>query len=420
MKIKHLNRIKDIALYFLSSLIPMILSLISNPLIALNMSPEDYGIVGYYTSFNTLITPFVTFYLLHYYMKRYFEVDEIERQSLKGTILKALIYFSFLLAAISFIFLFAYTIYFNKETNISFFPYALLNIISIPLSGLLTLTLTDYKIRKKSKSYFNLSTFNGSLGIILAIILVVYFKQGAFGRLLATLICNLIIFIWCLKTDWFTFKLRMDWKVFKKAIIFCWPLTIAAMLGFFTNGYDRVYLERLGNISELGYYTVAIQITGYLVVFSTAVSSTFQPDIYEAVVKNNYIKASKYILINITFISIIVILFIILSPYVINILTAGKYIDSTTYARILSLSVISSIIYYSISQITIVKGYTKITLINKIIGTIGSITCINYFIDNYGFIGAAWGQVISHLIFLIGNLILVLIYYKLNPKRINL
>ena len=72
---KYAKYIKIITQYFGASFIPMLLNLASNPLIAMNMSPEDYAITGYYTSFSTLLAPLVAFYMLHYYTKRYFEVD---------------------------------------------------------------------------------------------------------------------------------------------------------------------------------------------------------------------------------------------------------------------------------------------------------------------------------------------------------
>ena len=71
MKISHVwPYARNLTLYFGASLIPMVLNLAINPLIAMNMTPEDYAINGYYTSFSSLISPVVLFYMLHYYNKR--------------------------------------------------------------------------------------------------------------------------------------------------------------------------------------------------------------------------------------------------------------------------------------------------------------------------------------------------------------
>ena len=89
----------------------MALSLVTNPLIAMNMSPEDYAITGYFTAYNSLFTPFITFYFLHYYTKRFFELGADDRRVLKATIFKSLLYFSLVLCCIALLILFVYLIH---------------------------------------------------------------------------------------------------------------------------------------------------------------------------------------------------------------------------------------------------------------------------------------------------------------------
>ena len=103
---KYKLYIQNLSLYFLASLIPMFLQVISNPFFAMNLSPEDYAIIGYYTSLNVLFAPLITFYLLHYYMKRFFEISEEERFHLRSTIFKMLLLFSFVLTLLSIIIIF--------------------------------------------------------------------------------------------------------------------------------------------------------------------------------------------------------------------------------------------------------------------------------------------------------------------------
>ena len=92
---------KQISRYFSASLIPLILNLLINPLVSLNMDPEDFAITGYFTSFSTLISPIIAFYMLHYYNKRYFELDEEGRSHLYVVLFKALISSSSCLVALS-------------------------------------------------------------------------------------------------------------------------------------------------------------------------------------------------------------------------------------------------------------------------------------------------------------------------------
>jgi len=397
----------------------MILNLVSNPFMAMNMEPEDYAIVGYYASFTTLLQPFITFYMLHYYTKRYYELDEEGRRELRSTLMKALIWFSALLSIISLVGVIIYSVFFNKETAIPLFPYVLMSVLVIPLGGLMSLTTTDFRMARKANSFFKLSVTNGVLLVLLNVFFVVVIKWGAFGRLLGPLITGFVFFIYCLFRYRDLIKIPFNWSIFKQMLLFCWPLTIAAMLSFFSNGYDRVLLERLGDTKELGYYCVGLQIATYVNVFQTAINSTFQPDIFQSIAARNWKRLLRVIALQVFGIIGIVSLFEIFAPLIINILTAGRYMMSVGYSRILVLSAVTGMVYYCLSQVTIALGYTKITLINKILSSVLIIGLFGYLIPNYQFVGAAWGQVLSFVIFLIGNAILLVIYVKRNKNVVK-
>ena len=411
---KIINYIQSIGLYFGASLIPMLLNLISNPLVAMNMSPEDYAITGYYTSFSTLLSPLIVFYMLHYYTKKYYEVNEQVRIKLKALLFKSLIYFSGLLDVLCLLGLIAYIKIFNSNSSIPIMPYAALTVLSLPLTGIYSLMQVDLRMERKSKIFFKISVTNGILLVCMTLLLVVVIKLGAYGKLLAPFIVNLIFFFWVCYKYQELFHYPFDKQEFKTIIKFCTPLTIAAMLSFFSNGYDRIFLERLGNIKELGYYVVGVQIAGYISVFQTALGSTFQPDIFQAITERNYNKLAKISCLLIGGVTIIVIVFIIASPLLIKILTAGRYMMSVKYTQIVAFSTITSAIYYTISQTTIALGKSYLTLFNKIITSVFSIALFSILINKFQFYGAAWGLVLSFLISAICNIILLTIFNKPN------
>lgn len=400
----------SIGLYFAASLIPMLLNLVINPLIALNMSPDDYAIVGYYTAFNTLISPIILFYMLHFYNKCFFELDEEKRTRLRATIFKALILFSGVLSLLCLLGIILYSVLFNKDSTIPFFPYAALSVMALPFTGILLLAQTDYRMHHKAKSFFKITVSYGITQIALMLLFVVILKCGAVGKLLAALLSNIVFFIVSCIIYKNLFKIAFDWSYFKNALSFCWPLTVAALLGFFFNGYDKVYLERLGDNTELGYYSVGVSIAGYITVFQTAISSTFQPDVYESVVHRDKLRLLKVVGMMIAVTSVIVMAFVVCAPLLIDILTAGRYMESVSYAQIVALSTLTSMIYYSASQIIIALGYTKLTLLNKLLSTVLAIALFSFLIDKYRFSGAAWGLVLVNLISAGGIFMLYMIY----------
>lgn len=407
---------KTIGQYFGASLIPMLVSLAINPLVAMNMSPEDYAVVGYYTSFSTLLSPLILFYMLHYYTKCYFEVDEEGRKRLRGMLVKALIWFSGIITLCCLVGLFGYISLFNQESSIPFYPYALLSIGALPITGLYSLMLTDLRMSRQSGRYLRVSLTACFLLTSLTLLFVVLCKYGAIGKLLAPLIANLVFFIYACFYYRESFKVPFDKQKFKGMLKFCLPLTIAAMLGFFSNGYDRVFLERLGNNTELGYYSVGVSMAAYISVFQSAIGNTFQPDLFQAIAQRNRNRLAKVILLLVGSTACIVVVFIVAAPLVVKILTAGRYMMSVKYTQIVALSTLTSAMYYTVSQITIALGKSKITLVTKIITTLVSVMMFSVLINHYSYMGAAWGLVFSFLVSLAVNLLLLYLHTKVKIR----
>ena len=413
---RYKKQITHLSTYLLASLIPMAVSMICNPFVAKNMSPTDYAITGYYRAFNSLLAPLVSFHLIHYYTKRYFEFDDQKRKIVKATIFKMLIFFSLAMFVVALAGLYVYTAFFNKDTQIPFMPYAMMALLPLPLGGIFSLTLVDFRMERNSKKFFNYSVIKGLLSSGLLVLFVVAFKWGAFGSLSSALLVTSLFFLLIFFQNRDVWGEPFDWEMAKESITFCWPLVLAAMLNFFSNGYDKVLLERTGDIAMLGIYSVGYSIANHLHVFSSSINDTFQPDIYKNIVQRDFKRCAKYILIKISLMALVVGVFILCAPLLVRILTYGRYVPSTPFCRILSLASITSMLYFSMSQVTIALGYTSITLANKILCSVISILSFSLLIPAYGAYGAAWGSVLSYFYFFAGNVVLVLIKYRQTHK----
>ena len=388
----------------------MIISVVTNPVFAYFLSPEDYAIIGYYTSFNTLLTPFILFYMLHYYQKMYFACNGEQKEQLKALIFQSIFFFSFILLIISLVAIFVYTNFISPNKDLPYFPYGILALLPCWFTNFYTFFCTDLKMQRNSKAFFKMNILNMIFTVGISLLLVAVLKLGATGKLLGNLVGAVVMFT-IVFVKWKKYLCQKFNKAqFKEMFIFCSPLVVAAMLGFFSNGYDRVYLERIVSVETLGYYSVGFSIAAYLTVFSKAISDTFGPDIYQFITEKKYAKCFKIILVQIGLVSLIIGIFVLLAPYIVYILTAGRYVDSVPYVKILALASITSCIYYAISQVIVASGFTKITLLNKTVGSILCLVMYSVFITKWGALGAAWSVVLSHLIFTFGALIIMIIY----------
>lgn len=399
---------KQISRYFSASLIPLILNLLINPLVSLNMDPEDFAVTGYFTSFSTLISPIIAFYMIHYYNKRYFELDENGRRYLYAVLFKALIFFSFGVSILCLVGLLIYVKYVS-DTSLPTFPYLYMAVMTIPFTGIYNLELANYKMQRKSKEYMNISVTRGIVVVCCTLLFVVFIKWGAFGKLLAPLLVEIGIFIYILIKHSDIWKIGTSGAELWPVLQFCWPLALGAALGYFSNGYDKSVLESIGNTTEFGYYCVGTSIAAYLGVFTNSISSTFQPDTYEAIINNNKKKLARVVAIRWGLTFFVVLVFIVLCPLVVMLLTAGKYMESVPYARIFALVSLTNSIYYIINDYSIARGKPHFYLITTILGSITIVLIMPVFVHLYSYSGGAIMTVLSFVILSIINLLLFLI-----------
>lgn len=401
---------KNAGVYLLASLISSILAVLVNPLMALNLSPEDYAVSTYYTSFGLLYTPVLGFFVTDFYLRKYYVLSKEALFQLKGNVIKIFLYFSGIVSLVCLLGLYAFV----KGTHVSFdfWPYAPLAVFTNYVGLIYTFQLAEFKIARKAKSFFWASVIWGVIGVVLSILLVVVAKWGAVGKMVATFLGSFLPFIWCLIKNKEYLGVRFEKEIFRQIFLYGYPLVLAAMLSYFSHGYDKVLLERGGNIETLGYYSVACSMAAYITVFSNALKSTFQPDMYKAIAQKSVRRSVAVGGLVVLAVGLIVAVFIIFCPWLIEILTAGRYVQSTQMCRIVSLSVLTSTLYYQISQFTYGTGHSKLTLINKIIGTAINIALITFLVRNFGAVGAAWSTVLGFLVFAIGNLILLFIVRK--------
>lgn len=413
---QHSEKIKKYAvnssLYLIASIVSSLIGIVVNPLLALNLSPTDYAITAYYTSLGTFVTPIIGFFLVDYYLREYYKVDKQNRELIKGTIFKLLIITQLIITGIC---LLGVSIYVKaSHSSFDLVPYVFFSVGSLYFLLPYQLKIAEYRIAGDSKGFAKYSIVWSVINTALQLLFVVVLHFGAAGKLGGTFLYSVLAFVWCVYPNRKYLATKIERSRLKDIGLYCYPLVLAATLSFFTNGYDKILLERQGEVELLGIYAVGCQIAGYISVFSSSIKSTFQPDMFKAIAEKSIKKVFLTVLIVVLGVSFFVLLFYLFCPFIIRILTAGRYIESTEFARIVCLSAVSSTIYYQISQFTYGVGLSKIVLYNKVVCTIINIALMYFLVANFSAIGAAWGLVLGWLVFALGNLI----FLSVNRKKL--
>lgn len=404
---------KSAGLYFFASLFTAVVGIILNPLMAKNLDPFDYAVIGYFTSYNLLLQPLLHCCIITYYARQYYFTPNEKRIDLEHSILLTVATIGFIVLLI-FISGF-YWLYNTSEHSMPFWPYAFLAFAQVYVNNFSTLYLTKLRITRQAKKY---ALFSILLCIIMqatTILFVVYLHEGATGKLGSALIVTILFSFYSISKLYH--KSHFDKQIAKSALKFGGPLAVAAIFWYFLTGIDRFFLEKINDTTTLGIYNVGASIAAYMTIFYTSISSTFEPDIYKAIAEKKTRKLAAIVVGIIAFTAIANLFFIIVAPFVIDLLTAGRYVNACPYARIFSLHNIAMAMYTSICSVIIGFGYVKQQLVLRIFGAIIAICIYKLLIDSYSFIGAAWGQVLSFTLLFVISLLFLLFKESSNKIR---
>lgn len=409
------SNIKKSFLYFGASIIGLFVSIFTTPIFARNMSPFDFAITGYFTSINGFLFPFYTMHFYSYYIMIYFKQNENENKNVLGSIVIFLFFWNLLFSVLAYLILFGYFKLFT--ITFSLWPFAVIVIGTSFFRIYSTLLQINYRLRKEAFKFFLLTSALKILNILFSIILVAYFKMGAEGKLLGILLGEIGISIFTFKELKKYLKFHFDFAIINDAFKYSLPLLLGGFTHLLITNYDKIVLERLNNVNEFALYNIGATVSGYLLLMGTSIFQAFEPDIYKFVNQKQERKLGKYIFLITVLIIFIIIIFILSSKYIMAFLTDNKYTLAYTYANILAISILFTIIYSFVSSILLALQKTKETLvITAIVGLLG-ILIYNTFIDKWGFYGAAYAKIFLFFLLIILTFIFIKFKIKINFKK---
>lgn len=406
-----IKNIKNAGLYFLGSIVQSAFALFTQPIYSSYLSAEEFGIIGYFAAISSFFTPLFILSMTSVYLMRYFKQDEKTNKEMLFNITFYLLILNTLTLFIGYAGIYFYFKHFGVEIPLN--PFAWYILIALLLNNIKSIVLINFRIRRKALSFFTYSVINTALNVGIGILFVAGFKWGAEGRMLAPIISSLILipysFYILRKFTAFNIKLSSFLKELKVAT----PLILASYAYVPITNVDRIFLERLNNLSELGLYSIGVSIAGYAQLALTALVMAFEPDIFESVVKKNKKKLIKTAgVIYLPYFAFILI-FMMFSGPIIYLLTAGRYLGAQPYTNIALVSVFFIGLHGLFDKILIALEKTRLNLLINIIGGILALVIFYFGVNTFGFYGAAYGKVAVAMLMTIIGFLLVRIKLKL-------
>ena len=124
-----LTNVKNAGLYFLGSIVQSILALIASPIYSLNLSANEFGILGYFDAISNFLAPLFIFGMTSVYLMRYFKQSEEDNKKLLFNITFFLCCFNTMVMFISYLAIYLYFHY--MQVNIPLNPFAWFILIAL-------------------------------------------------------------------------------------------------------------------------------------------------------------------------------------------------------------------------------------------------------------------------------------------------
>ena len=401
--------------YFGGTFIQFLIAVFTQPIFSRYLELNDFAIIGYYGAIQAILYSLFNMSLPFYYLAKYWKIEngESPEQNL-SFILNFLNISNSIVAIISFIII---GIYF-KSFNVTFplMPFILIVIGQLFLEKYKTYYLIECRIKKKGLRFFLINIAQIILNTIFSLFFVISLKSGAAGKMSGTLLgvglTSILALIILIKEKKYIISFKIDKIKIKSALIYCIPLIIGSYAYYPIGNIDRLFLERLGNTMEYGYYSIGLTISGFVGTFFLALYQSFEPDLYKFISQKRYNHYLLFIILFLFIISIITLFFILLSTPIVSFLTSGRFVKATKYANVFIIGILFMQIGGIFEQLFTAYGATKMAMWRNIMMGIFCIIIYYFMIQQYQFQGANITRVITSVFYVVSGAILFFIYYK--------
>ena len=287
-------------------------------------------------------------------------------------------------------------------SSIDFYPFYFYAILSAFFSVYSLIPKIYFQVNSKPFPFFILSISQFILNTALVLWLIVLKDEGAAGMLKGNMIGNLIlmpVFVYILfKIIHFKFKT----EILKESLSYSLPMIPGFIAAWLINQSDRVFIERLMDVSNVGLYSVAYKIASLGAVIASAFNSAYSPIFYnlanskaqEGIKKT----LSKYNSIYIVCLVVITFFLILFSKELIFIFTDLKYREAYHLIPIICIG-----LFFTQAQgvLNLMVYQEKKVKQMVLIGVSGGL--INLFfnfilIPRYGMYGAAYSTLITFIL----------------------
>jgi len=268
---------KNSLLYTIGSMLTPMIGLIMLPIYTGYLNPSEYAIM---TTIQTLMGMLNLFLLLslHGAVTRFF-YDFLDQPDKQKRYLGSIFSFVLIWASVISIFL----ILFREPIGALLFKNITINPFYFYLVGLSWVTalyelpMALFRAQEKAGMFILINILRAVLVMFVTIYLIIGKGMGAESALFSQFLITLVIIFFTFGLQLKRLKFSLDTFFIKQSLLFSLPLLPHVASGWIINSSDRIILEKFIDLSDLGIYALAVQVSMVLSIFYTSVNNALVP-----------------------------------------------------------------------------------------------------------------------------------------------
>lgn len=288
-----ISLLKDISIYTIGDILTKGIAFFGIIFYSHFITQHDMGIYGYILVVIGFINTFLMLGLDNAYARYFFEYKNArERSTLTTTIIFFLIFWSVFVVSISSFFVgdIVFVLLKTYEYNGVF----LVAIAGIPLRIISSVLNQALRNQFKTQQFVIFNFFSTLLTIIFALILL-FLKFGLISIFIALIASDIIVLPFKFFAIRNLLSFRINIGILRKLLSFGIPFLPSSIAYWIYSSSDRIMLERMSALEDLGVYTVAVSLSSVMAIVCNSIAQAWSPHAIQIYEEDQYAAKKFYV-----------------------------------------------------------------------------------------------------------------------------
>jgi O-antigen/teichoic acid export membrane protein len=379
------------AVYLFSNILAAAIPFALLPILTRYLTPAEYGAVAIYQTLLAGLGAFIGISAQGIAGVKYYD-DHLPEHELKyfvGNCLLVMLATTALAFLIVVIFRQALSDWLALETR-----WLLLSVFVSSATFVVMMRMGQWQVRKQAKCYGAFQVSQSLINMFLSLLLVVYFLQGAVGRIWVLSLMPLVYAVIALFILYKDGLLGFAWRpsYIREILTFGVPLIPHSVGYFLLSSVDRFVISDKLGLEQVGIYMVAVQLVSAMGLVFDAINNAYVPWLF-ARLKRNQIEEKRQIVrwtyaYCIALLGVVVIAFVI-GPLLLIFIAGEKYSAATSVIGWLALGQVFHGMYLMVTNYIFYSKRTGFLSLSTLISGLLNVGLLMVLIPFYGLQGAA-------------------------------